>query len=134
MGKIAKTVKSVLDSFGVEASFVDGGSNCRYEFANVIGDVALRFQFDINEATEFLVVKAYPFTKTDVSALMGVLPTINQCNNMNMFVKVQVDKEGELRFTMPVLGAEGVISSKMVTSAFITTANTAKDCIPKIVG
>ena len=36
MGKIAKTVKSVLDSFGVEASFVDGGSNCRYEFANVM--------------------------------------------------------------------------------------------------
>lgn len=71
MGKIAKTVKSVLDSFGVDASFVDGGSNCRYEFANVIEEVALRFQFDINEAAEFLVVKAYPFTKTDVSALLG---------------------------------------------------------------
>lgn len=88
MGKIAKTVKSVLDSFGVEASFVDGGSNCRYEFANVIEDVALRFQFDINEAAEFLVVKAYPFTKTDSSVLMEALPQINQCNNLNMFVKV----------------------------------------------
>ena len=134
MGKIAKTVKSVLDSFGVDASFVDGGSNCRYEFANVIGDVALRFQFDINEAAEFLVVKAYPFTKTDSSVLLGALPKINQCNNLNMFVKVQVDGDGELRFSMPVLGAEGVISPKMVASAFITTANTAKDCIPKIIG
>lgn len=134
MGKIAKTVKSVLDSFGVEASFVEGGANCRYEFANVIGDVALRFQFDINEEAEFLVVKAYPFTKIDSSVIMGALPQINQFNNLNMFVKVQVDKEGELRFTMPVLGAEGVISSKMVASAFITTANTAKDYIPKIVG
>lgn len=110
------------------------GMNCRYEFANIVEGIPLRFQFDINEESEFLVVKAFPFTKMDVTILISALPKINQCNTMNMFVKVQVDPDGELRFSMPVLGADGIISQKMVSSAFITTANTAKICIPLIIG
>lgn len=112
------------------------GMNCRYEFANIVEGIPLRFQFDINEESEFLVVKAFPFTKIDVTILISALPKINQCNtmNMNMFVKVQVDSDGESRFSMPVLGADGIISQKMVSSAFITTANTAKICIPLIIG
>ena len=83
---------------------------------------------------EFLVVKAFPNTKVDVSKLMSVLPKINQYNAMNMFVKVQEDQDGELCFSIPVLGAGGTISQKMVISAFITTANTAKICLPQIAG
>lgn len=133
MGKITELVKSVLDIYGVNASFLDGGMNCRYEFVSSIEGVLLRFQFDINEEMEFLVVKAFPYTKIDVPKLMSALPKINQYNAMNMFVKVQVDQDGELRFSIPVLGAGGTISQKMMISAFVTTANTAKACIPQIV-
>lgn len=79
------------------------------------------------------MVKAFPHTKVDITKLMSTLPKINQCNAMNMFVKVQVDQDGELRFSIPILGAGGIISQKMVISAFVTTANTAKACIPQIV-